>query len=73
MTKISPQRRIRTLLSDGEIRQLATEIAADLFRDGLGRHADRLVMEFAGGKIDGTGWAKFAVAGRVEKILKGQP
>ncbi len=56
--------------------RLSKKIARDLFTDGHGNRATRLVMEF-GGKQDGCGWAEFAVADRVllilEKALKKLP
>jgi len=49
-------------------RQIAMEIADDLFTDGTGRKARRLVMEIVR-NLDGSGWGKGAVIDRVEGVL----
>lgn len=49
-------------------RLVAEQIAADLFENGAGQHAKRLVIELPDGR-DGGGWCEGAVVDRVAKIL----
>lgn len=49
--------------------RVARIIADDLFRDGRGMEATRLVMEFDG-RTDGTGWSKGAIWNRVKAHLQ---
>ena len=49
-------------------RHIATTIADDLFIDGTGRKAERLVIELRGG-IEGGGWCHAAVVDRIERVL----
>jgi hypothetical protein len=51
------------------IRWLAEEIAKDLFTDGTGVRARRLVHEDESGRLRG-GWAEKPVADRVEDLLR---
>ena len=46
------------------LRKLAKQIANDLFTNGSGQEADRLVLELPG-KRDGGGWCKRAVEDRI--------
>lgn len=39
-----------------KINALAERIAADLFENGNGEHAQRLVMEMPRNKLEGSGW-----------------
>jgi len=48
--------------------KLAATIADDLFTNGSGDEAERLVLELTGGR-DGGGWCKVAVVGRIERAL----
>lgn len=48
--------------------EIALLIARDLFRNGQGQVAIRLVLELKGGR-DGGGWCRGAVVDRVEAIL----
>lgn len=50
---------------------LAQKIAKDLFTDGMGRHAQRLVMEIEG-VTNGSGWSEAAVANVIKKHLDEQ-
>ncbi len=50
-------------------REIALLIADDLFHNGQGQVAIRLVSQLAGGR-DGGGWSQSAVEDRVEAILK---
>ena len=49
--------------------EIALLIADDLFRNGQGQVAVRLVSQLEGGR-DGGGWCQGAVVDRVEAILK---
>jgi hypothetical protein len=54
--------------------EIATAIVDDLFTNGAGEAADRLVMiqELEGGRRrDLGGWSKVAVQDRVAKLLEG--
>lgn len=51
-------------------KELAKEIVEYLFKDGAGRKAQRLVMEYKGERKDGTGWSKAAVMDVIEDFLK---
>lgn len=53
------------------IRSLAEAIANDLFTDGSGREAARLVMDYRGDK-GGTGWCKSAAMDRILDVLKAE-
>ena len=56
-------------LLDAVIHKLAKKIAADLFTNGFGQKAVRLVLKL--NDIDtGGGWSEGAVIDRVETILK---
>jgi len=67
------------LMRDGRVdgrqgksrRALARRIATDLFTNGLGQFADRLVLELPG-KVDGGGWNFTSAIDRIERALKGQ-
>jgi hypothetical protein len=50
-------------------RELACKIANDLFTNGAGKHAQRLVLEMPGLK-DGGGWCESAVADMIEDHLE---
>jgi len=49
-------------------RQVAEQIAADLFTNGDGEKAQRLVSELSDGR-DGGGWCESAVVDRVAMLL----
>lgn len=51
-----------------EKRELAMQIARDLFTNGMGQIAGRLVME-TGKKLDGCGWCESAVEDRIFAAL----
>jgi glucokinase len=53
---------------DDKIRRLSKRIARKLFTDGIGRVADRLVLEIFG--KDGGGWCESAVIDQIEKVLR---
>jgi len=50
-------------------REIAMQLADDLFTDGWGNKAQRLVMELASGK-PGGGWCHAAVVDRLAKGLE---
>lgn len=50
------------------LRDSAERAAAALFVNGMGAHADRLVLELAGGE-DGGGWIESSVADQIERVL----
>jgi hypothetical protein len=54
---------------------LATAIANDLFTSGIEEEgkAKRLVMEFDGKPLDGTGWSESAVTTRINRHLPKAP
>jgi hypothetical protein len=53
---------------------LARAIAADLFTNGMGDHAGRLMLESAGDRRDMGGWSEEAMVIRIKRILdKGGP
>jgi hypothetical protein len=54
------------------LEKIASKITVKLFREGgTLRKADRLVLEFDGGKITGTGWSDFAVRDVIlDELLK---
>ncbi len=49
--------------------KLAIKIADDLFQNGIGVKANRLVLELEDGS-NGGGWSKKAAIDRIEMILK---
>lgn len=51
-------------------RRLARRIAKQLFTDGFGDRAVRLVFEYGSADLKGTGWCESAVADRIEKNLR---
>ena len=51
------------------IDKIAQEIADDLFTNGFGEKASRLVLELADGR-DGGGWGKKPAIDRIKDILK---
>lgn len=53
-------------------RQLAAKLAKELFTEGGGRRARRLVME-QDQALNGSGWCESAVADRIEVLLKSLP
>lgn len=55
-----------------DTRDLAKEIAADLFTNGLGQHARRLVLELENGH-NGGGWCERAVVDRIRGHLASPP
>jgi hypothetical protein len=67
------EREVRELLARRETPEykLAATIAADLFTNGSGQHARRLVLELDGRGMDGGGWSESAVANRIcDALLK---
>lgn len=56
---------------ESKVRDLALAIAADLFTESDGRHADRLVMEHTNGtqRVYGGGWGLGPMANRIEMML----
>jgi hypothetical protein len=51
--------------------RLARRIARDLFTDGAGHRAGRLVFEYPNGqRIEGTGWSEKAFADRIARLMK---
>jgi hypothetical protein len=48
---------------------LAEKITKDLFTDGTGDKARRLVMEREGENLKGSGWCEGAVRDKIEKYL----
>lgn len=70
----------RNLMRDGRVdgracrgrRVLARRIAEELFTNGAGQFANRLVLELPDGS-DGGGLAFGPAIDRIEKALKGQP
>jgi hypothetical protein len=52
-----------------EVEIIARKISENLFKDGFGRKATRLVMEYDNKKIDGTGWCEDAVKDIIQKHL----
>lgn len=50
-------------------KELAKQITDELFTNGIGERAKRLVLELEDGK-DGGGWCKEAVEDVIERILK---
>lgn len=56
-------------MTDQQIKRLAEAIAADLFTNGSGDHADRLVMIDGAGRNLG-GWSERAMANRIAKMLR---
>lgn len=66
-------------MNEQQIRELAEQIAARLFTNGAGEHAERLVLKVDevrgqyGAKTGGRslgGWAERAVADQVETLLR---
>lgn len=54
-----------------EHHETAKQIADELFVNGIGQEAERLVLELPGGK-DGGGWSKSSVIGRICQVLARQ-
>ena len=61
--KLSPDARRKRL------RRLAARIAGDLFTNGAGHHATRLVLELNDGG-NGGGWSEKAAADRIYWLLR---
>lgn len=57
--------------SDKELRRIANVVAAQLFTDGQGGTAKRLVMEYDSELHGRTGWSQQPVADQVERVLRG--
>lgn len=53
--------------------QIAAEIARSLFTDGMGNHANRLVLETGSRKFEGLGLAETVVRDRIADGLAGLP
>ena len=53
-----------------DARMLAALIAKDLFTNGDGQVANRLVEEYPDRPIEGGGWSQGALANRIEKHLE---
>lgn len=56
-----------------KIEAAAKAIAKELFTDGVGRRGSRLVLEFPGTDLGGSGWCERAVVNRIEDYLKKHP
>ena len=56
-------------MTNGAARLLAERIARDLFTNGQGEHADRLVLVVAGVSYDLGGWCESAVVDRIVMAL----
>lgn len=54
--------------------KLAAKIAADLFTNGFGQHARRLVLELDDRGLNGGGWSELAVTNRIaDRLLAARP
>ena len=61
---MSPDREPRV----SDERRLAEKVARGLFTNGAGEHAERLVLDFPGGR-NGGGWCESAVADQIAAAL----
>ncbi len=50
------------------VEELARQIASDLFRNGFGNKASRLLMKLPDGRLD-SGWSENAVAQRIASFI----
>ena len=57
-------------MTTDELNKIAAKIARDLFTDGDGRRASRLVPEDRAKPIDSSGWSERAVADRIAEHLR---
>ena len=58
-------------MTEQEVEQLAEWIVSDLFTNGVGQKAKRLVLELEDGR-DGGGWGRGPAKDRIETILRSQ-
>jgi len=56
-------------VSSDAARYLAGKIVHDLFTNGIGDRASRLVLELSNEKRDGGGWSEYAASIRIEQII----
>lgn len=57
-------------MKNDDVVELATRIARDLFTDGNGDRASRLVMEYPGQSIPSGGWSEEAMRDRIADMIR---